>query len=95
MRCFLLKYDSLLHRSLCYVIVSGVFLIEAAHLGFISERNLVITVEALEVGSAVIIRPSGTEPKIKAYILARGECEGCANALIAKCEEDCKALLAK
>ncbi len=49
----------------------------------------------LEGGSAVIIRPSGTEPKIKAYILARGECEGCANALIAKCEEDCKALLAK
>ena len=49
----------------------------------------------LEGGSAVIVRPSGTEPKIKAYILARGECVACTNALIDKCEEDCKALLAK
>ena len=49
----------------------------------------------LEGGSAVIVRPSGTEPKIKAYILICAESEGEANALIDVCTEDCKKLLSK
>ena len=49
----------------------------------------------LEGGSAVIIRPSGTEPKIKAYILARAESNDDANAIIENCTNDCKALLSK
>ncbi len=49
----------------------------------------------LEEGSAVIIRPSGTEPKIKAYMLIRAECGVCANEKIAKCTEDCESLLKK
>jgi phosphoglucomutase len=49
----------------------------------------------LECGSAVIVRPSGTEPKIKAYILIRAENDCEANAMIASCTEDCKKLLSK
>ncbi len=49
----------------------------------------------LEGGSAVIIRPSGTEPKIKAYILARAESDAEADKLIADCTADAKALLSK
>jgi phosphoglucomutase len=49
----------------------------------------------LEGGSAVIVRPSGTEPKIKAYILIRAENDCEANAMIASCTEDCKKLLSK
>ena len=49
----------------------------------------------LEGGSAVIIRPSGTEPKIKAYILIRAESEEAADEKTAKCIENCKALLNK
>ncbi len=49
----------------------------------------------LEGGSAVIIRPSGTEPKIKAYILIRAESEAEAEEKTAKCTADCKALLEK
>ncbi len=49
----------------------------------------------LEGGSAVIVRPSGTEPKIKAYILIRAENENDAEAKIDACTEDCKKLLCK
>ena len=49
----------------------------------------------LEGGSAVIIRPSGTEPKIKAYILIRAENEAEANEKTAACTESCKSLLNK
>lgn len=49
----------------------------------------------LEGGSAVIIRPSGTEPKIKAYILIRAESEADASDAIARCVADCEKLLKK
>ena len=49
----------------------------------------------LEGGSAVIVRPSGTEPKIKAYILVRAESESEADELTAKCLEDANKLLSK
>ena len=38
-------------------------------------------------GSNFIIRPSGTEPKIKIYLLVRGKCRGCCEELIAKYKE--------
>jgi phosphoglucomutase len=49
----------------------------------------------LEGGSAVIVRPSGTEPKIKAYILVRAESDNDADVKIGSCTEDCKKLLCK
>lgn len=49
----------------------------------------------LEGGSAVIIRPSGTEPKIKAYMLIRANSEAEADELIAKCTADSNILLKK
>ncbi len=49
----------------------------------------------LEGGSAVIVRPSGTEPKIKAYILIRAESEEEATAKTEACNADCKAMLQK
>ncbi|HPE15985.1 MAG TPA: phospho-sugar mutase [Oscillospiraceae bacterium] len=39
----------------------------------------------LEDGTAVLIRPSGTEPKIKVYILARGELETECNRRLERC----------
>ncbi len=44
-------------------------------------------------GSAVIIRPSGTEPKIKAYILIRGSNEAEAEEKIKACTDFCGKIL--
>lgn len=47
----------------------------------------------LEGGNKAIVRPSGTEPKIKLYIFAKGEDSAAADALIAAIEEDGRKLL--
>ena len=47
----------------------------------------------LEGGNKAIVRPSGTEPKIKLYIFAKGEDAAAADALIAVIEEDGRKLL--
>lgn len=47
----------------------------------------------LEGGNKAIVRPSGTEPKIKLYIFAKGEDTAAADALIAAIEEDGRKLL--
>ena len=47
----------------------------------------------LEGGNKAIVRPSGTEPKIKLYIFAKGEDAAAADALLAKIEEDGRKLL--
>ena len=47
----------------------------------------------LEGGNKAIVRPSGTAPKIKLYIFAKGEDAAAADALIAAIEEDGRKLL--
>ncbi len=47
----------------------------------------------LEGGNKAIVRPSGTEPKIKLYIFAKGADAAAADALIAAIEEDGRKLL--
>ena len=47
----------------------------------------------LEGGNKAIVRPSGTEPKIKLYIFAKGEDAAAADALVAAIEEDGRKLL--
>ena len=47
----------------------------------------------LEGGNKAIVRPSGTEPKIKLYIFAKGEGAAAADALIDAIEEDGRKLL--
>ena len=48
----------------------------------------------LEGGNKAIVRPSGTEPKIKLYIFATGETAAAADELLAAIEEDGSKLLA-
>ena len=47
----------------------------------------------LEGGNKAIVRPSGTEPKIKLYIFAKGEDAASADALLDAIEEDGRKLL--
>ena len=47
----------------------------------------------LEGGNKAIVRPSGTEPKIKIYIFAKGDDAASADALIEKIEADGRELL--
>lgn len=47
----------------------------------------------LEGGNKVIFRPSGTEPKVKAYLFAKGETRADAEAVRAKLDEASKAIL--
>ena len=47
----------------------------------------------LEGGNKAIVRPSGTEPKIKLYIFAKGDDAASADALMDKIEEDGRKLL--
>jgi phosphoglucomutase len=47
----------------------------------------------LENGSKIIVRPSGTEPKLKAYVFARGQTEKRAQSLLKTLCEGVEALL--
>ena len=48
----------------------------------------------LEGGNKAIVRPSGTEPKIKLYVFAKGENAAAADALLDDIEKDGRELLA-
>ncbi|MBQ2325713.1 MAG: hypothetical protein II377_05615, partial [Clostridia bacterium] len=47
----------------------------------------------LENGTTVLIRPSGTEPKIKVYILTQAESEKVADEVIAAVKADAEQLI--
>lgn len=47
----------------------------------------------LEGGNKLMIRPSGTEPKIKAYLFAQAETEAAADELLAKLDAAARELL--
>jgi phosphoglucomutase len=48
----------------------------------------------LEGGNKLIVRPSGTEPKVKAYLFAKGETREAAEALLAELETAAKEIMA-
>ena len=48
-----------------------------------------------EDGNNFIVRPSGTEPKIKLYCLLRGKDSAAAEDLLAKVKDDIKKIVAE
>ena len=48
----------------------------------------------LEAGCKVIVRPSGTEPKVKAYVFAAAPTQGEAQALLERLDSAARMLLA-
>lgn len=46
-----------------------------------------------ECGNTVVARPSGTEPKIKFYILANGACKNCSERAAAECKASLEDIL--
>ena len=47
----------------------------------------------MEDGSSVIVRPSGTEPKVKLYLLVKGESAAAADALLERYEAAMRKIL--
>lgn len=48
---------------------------------------------SLENGATVVIRPSGTEPKLKVYYMVKGSCADAAKALCGELQDEVEKLL--